>query len=107
VLLTGLAAGGLTQVPRETFRTCSIAPVIAGELGIFGVRPEVGLSPSRPCGCEGLTSRQRRQIGSISSTALSVRSEGRRCQQGLPLAALAPRDALAPSDARLQKWQAS
>ena len=38
----GFAAGGLSQVPLEQFRSCSLATVVAGELGIFGVRPEVG-----------------------------------------------------------------
>lgn len=41
VLLGGFAAGGLSQVPREQFRSCSFSTVVAGELGMFGVPPEV------------------------------------------------------------------
>mmetsp|Transcript_26988 Transcript_26988/g.69981 ORF Transcript_26988/g.69981 Transcript_26988/m.69981 type:complete len:1010 (+) Transcript_26988:157-3186(+) len=41
VLLTGFACGGLTEVPQAEFRSASLAPVIAGELGVFGVRPAV------------------------------------------------------------------
>jgi len=41
VLLTGFACGGLTEVPQGEFRSASLASVIAGELGVFGVRPAV------------------------------------------------------------------
>ncbi len=60
VLLSAFAAGGLTEVPQRDFRSASFATVIAGELGMFGLRPEVGpsghltpLSPSplRPPQC--------------------------------------------------------
>lgn len=63
VLLTGFAAGGLTEVPQvgisrsasfvdlcdmreccllqDEFRSASLAPVVANELGIFGVKPAI------------------------------------------------------------------
>ena len=41
VLLSAFAAGGLTEVPQRDFRSASFANVIAGELGMFGFRPEV------------------------------------------------------------------
>lgn len=41
VLVSGFAAGGLSEVPREQFRTCSLATMLTQELGTFGLRPEV------------------------------------------------------------------
>ncbi len=41
VLVSGFAAGGLSEVPQENFRTCSLASMLTQELGTFGLRPEV------------------------------------------------------------------
>ena len=41
VLVSGFAAGGLSEVPKEHFRTCSLASMLTQELGTFGLRPEV------------------------------------------------------------------
>ena len=41
VLVTGFAAGGLTEVPQEQFRTCSMAVTLATELGPFGIKTQV------------------------------------------------------------------
>lgn len=41
VLLSGFAAGGLTEVPREAFHSCSLAITLALELGHLGLKPEV------------------------------------------------------------------
>lgn len=41
VLMSGFAAGGLTEVPESDYRCVSFANVVAGELGMFGLRPEV------------------------------------------------------------------
>jgi len=46
VLLSGFAAGGLTEVPQGDYRSAGFATVIAGELGMFGLRPEVHLPPA-------------------------------------------------------------
>lgn len=49
VLLTGFAPGGLTEVPQEDFKTCSMGNTLAQELGPFGFKPEVArLPPPRP-----------------------------------------------------------
>ena len=42
VLLAASAHGGLSEVPKEHFRSCSNALKLAGEIGQFGHRPEVG-----------------------------------------------------------------
>ncbi|KAL3146657.1 hypothetical protein ABBQ32_000885 [Trebouxia sp. C0010 RCD-2024] len=41
VLLTGFASGGLTEVSRADFKTCSMGNTLAQELGPFGFKPEV------------------------------------------------------------------
>lgn len=41
VLLSGFASGGLSEVPENSFRSASFANMVAGELGMFGLRPEV------------------------------------------------------------------
>lgn len=41
ILVTGFAAGGLTEVPQEQFRTCSMAVTLATELGPFGIKTQV------------------------------------------------------------------
>lgn len=41
ILLTGFAPGGLTEVPQQDFKTCSMANTLAQELGPFGFKPEV------------------------------------------------------------------
>ena len=43
ILVTGFAAGGLTEVPQEQFRTCSMAVTLATELGPFGIKTQVRL----------------------------------------------------------------
>lgn len=43
VLLTGFAAGGLSEEGPQRFLHCSLARVVANQLGVFGLRPhEVG-----------------------------------------------------------------
>ena len=49
VLLSGFAAGGLTEVPQPQHRTAAFANTIAGELGMFGLRPEVCLVSATSC----------------------------------------------------------
>lgn len=39
--MQGFAAGGLSEVPEVDFRTASLSPMLAGELGIFGFKPHV------------------------------------------------------------------
>ena len=46
ILVTGFAAGGLTEVPREQFRTCSMAVTLATELGPFGIKTQVRHVPA-------------------------------------------------------------
>ena len=46
ILMTGFAAGGLSQVPESFFRTASLSAPLAQEQGIFGIKPEV-----RPNAC--------------------------------------------------------
>ncbi|BDA41495.1 probable zinc protease PqqL [Coccomyxa sp. Obi] len=41
ILLTGLAAGGLTEVPMSEYRTASFGVTLAMEMGLFGLKPEV------------------------------------------------------------------
>ena len=41
ILMTGFAAGGLSQVPESFFRTASLSAPLAQEQGIFGIKPEV------------------------------------------------------------------
>ena len=41
VLLSGLAAGALSQVPRRDWRSASLATLLAQEQGLFGLKPEV------------------------------------------------------------------
>ena len=41
VLLTGLAAGALSQVPLNEWRSASLATLLAQEQGLFGLKPEV------------------------------------------------------------------
>ncbi len=41
ILLTGLAAGGLTEVPISEYRTASFGVTLAMEMGLFGLKPEV------------------------------------------------------------------
>ena len=43
ILLEGFANGGLTEVSREHFRSCSLATQMAYELGFLGLKPEVSL----------------------------------------------------------------
>lgn len=40
VLLNGFAAGGLSEVPQDGFRSASFSNMVASELGMFGLRPE-------------------------------------------------------------------
>lgn len=40
VLLNAFAAGGLSEVPYDSFRSASFSNMVAGELGMFGFRPE-------------------------------------------------------------------
>jgi len=42
VLINATAQGGLSEVPREHFRSCSNALRLVNEIGQFGHRPEVG-----------------------------------------------------------------
>lgn len=44
ILLTGLAAGGLTEVPISEYRTASFGVTLAMEMGLFGLKPEVMMS---------------------------------------------------------------
>ena len=44
ILLTGLAAGGLTEVPMSKYRTASFGVTLAMEMGLFGLKPEVIMS---------------------------------------------------------------
>jgi zinc protease len=39
VLLTGVAAGGLSEVPASQHYTAACAGVVASHMGIFGIRP--------------------------------------------------------------------
>ncbi|KAK9820030.1 hypothetical protein WJX72_005269 [[Myrmecia] bisecta] len=41
VMLSGFAAGGLSEVDRAVFRSCSLATTLAQEMGLFGVKPEL------------------------------------------------------------------
>ena len=41
VLLSGFAAGGLSDVPLKAFRSASLGCMLAQELGQFGYKPEV------------------------------------------------------------------
>ncbi|MEW5319769.1 MAG: hypothetical protein WDW38_010898 [Sanguina aurantia] len=41
ILVTGIAHGGMSEVPRELFVTASMSSVIAGQLGVFGHKPEI------------------------------------------------------------------
>lgn len=44
MLLNGWASGGLTDVSRKHFHSCSLAFSLAMELGHLGLKPEVGQS---------------------------------------------------------------
>jgi len=41
ILLTGIAPGGLTEVPISEYRTASCGVTLALEMGLFGFKPEV------------------------------------------------------------------
>jgi hypothetical protein len=48
VLLSGIAPGGLSDVPEAEFRTVSFACHLAQEQGLFGLKPEVCSSTRQP-----------------------------------------------------------
>ncbi|KAL6755922.1 Metalloenzyme, LuxS/M16 peptidase-like protein [Haematococcus lacustris] len=41
VMMTGMAHGGLTEIPQPLFYTAAIAPAIAAQLGMFGLKPHI------------------------------------------------------------------
>ncbi|GBG85044.1 hypothetical protein CBR_g39508 [Chara braunii] len=41
VLINGYAYGGLSNVPESDFHSCSMSTTIAGEIGVFGFKPDV------------------------------------------------------------------
>ncbi len=47
IMMTGFAAGGLSQVPQSFFRTASLSAPLAQEQGIFGIKPEARAHPDQ------------------------------------------------------------
>jgi hypothetical protein len=45
ILLGGMAAGGLSEVPRENWRSASLGVLLAQEQGLYGLKPEVLKNP--------------------------------------------------------------
>ena len=41
VLLSGTAAGALSEVPRQHWRSASLGALLAQEQGLYGLKPEV------------------------------------------------------------------
>jgi predicted Zn-dependent peptidase len=41
VLISGWATGGLSEVGKKRFHNCSCASMLAGEVGVFGFKPEL------------------------------------------------------------------